>query len=162
MSEIDMLDPKTLARDAYAIELDWMIGERDRVDVEEPRDSAAQKLAQRYPNVDAVAVWRGVIDGQARHVERVREVSPATGQLAIGAVIRVDDKILVPIDKARRLDWVAWFERHETKWREHDLAFAKVRELFESVMRRFRGADDDALTFDVAADLFVDVPAPPR
>jgi len=157
MTEVATVNAKDLARQQYGHELDWAIGTSERVDVDVPRAEAARKLAEKYPEVEPVEVWRAVVDGVARHVERPREINGSRLQLFIGATIRVDDKILIPVEHAHRLDWVAWYARHEDKARDAAQAFDRVTAFFETIIARFRGAKQDASTFDVADDLF----APP-
>ena len=96
MTEVATVNAKDLARQQYGHELDWAIGTSERVDVDVPRAEAARKLAEKYPEVEPVEVWRAVVDGVARHVERPREINGSRLQLFIGATIRVDDKILIP------------------------------------------------------------------
>lgn len=139
-------------------ELQYAIARDDKIDTDAVRERATMRLCRLVGEKEIYELARGLVDKVYRRVERGFMVDLSTGQLRIGSAIRTDDNTIVPTERARLRDWLAYDEIKERAFQNHLAAREAEREVTAGIIERLQG-HEDATTFEVCPDLFPAVEA---
>ncbi len=150
------MDRREIRKQASALcedELQYALARDDEIDTDAVRERATLRLVRVVGKDEIYELARGLVESVYQRIERAFVIDLSTQQLRIGSAIRTDDNTLVPTEKARYRDWLAFDEIRERVFQEHAAKRETERAAIASILERLQG-QDDATTFSVCPDLF--------
>lgn len=147
------------ARFLYWDELQYALAREERVDTEVVRERSTLRHTREMQGQEATHLFellRGIHDLVARRVDRDVVIDFDNQQLGFNKAIRIGDNTLVPVDRARLRDWLAFDEIRERAFQQHAAKREHEREEIAAIIERLQTHGDDATTFEVCPDLFTD------
>lgn len=153
---MDRDEIRARARTVYDDELRYSLSRDDITDTEAVRERATMRLARDGGDELVYELWRGLVDGIAKTVERRIVVDLVDSQLILGGAIRTGDNTLCPSEKARARDWLAFDAIRERVWQEHTAKRGRERTAILEIVARLDAHGGDPTTLEACPDLFGD------
>lgn len=156
---MDRREVRERARFVYDDELQYALAREDEINTETIRERATIRFVRDLGEDAVYELGRGFIDGIARNVERNHVVDFTTQQLAFHQAIRTGDNILVPAEKARAKDWIAFDEIRERTFQEHAAKRVLERQAIKQIIDRLYEYGGDPTTIEACPDRFPEAEA---
>lgn len=151
---MDRNELRARGRELYADEMQYALAREDEVLTDTLKERATMRLAREVSEEEVYELCYGTIESVARQVERQFVVDLSNMQLSIGGAIRTSDRTLVPVDRARARDWIAFDALREASFQDHAAKRAREREAIRAILARLDAFGGDAATIEACPDLF--------